>query len=456
MNLRSKKLLAFIFGLLTISLLVLAVFAGVLLKNQQVNLRHRTYDETGMAALQIRLHYEMLMGNLASVEASPIGAKTQDAVLQFNILYERLEALPSRPTYNRLLNAESLAIQGETLKTLTTMLERVDRAEDGEQTALIGLRAQLVPLRPSIERLAHQPMHIASEHRAAITEDFESMIMWFSWVILGFVISGIAFVLIILRQLKLAARRQTELETLMENLETARDAAEAGSRTKSDFLSHMSHEMRTPMNAILGFAQLMEMGELDATQTKAVSHILRSGEMLMHLIDQILELNKIITGGVIPAIGAVAPAKLVDECLALMNSISVEKGVTMIAAPPETPLEVMETDGNRLKQILINLLSNAIKYNHKGGRVTLAWAEAPENWVRFSVIDTGVGIPPGQEDNIFLPFNRLGRENQSIEGTGIGLTITNELVKVLGGDVQYESTLEKGTTFWVNLPLKHP
>jgi len=451
---RHRKFLAPIFGLLTILFLVLAMFAFVLLKDNQENLRQRTYDETGLAALQIRLHYETLMGSLALTEGYQDGTAVENAVLQFDILYERLTALPTRPTYTFLLNEETLRIQADIHKVLTTMVPRIDRAAEGDAKALDGLRTELIPLRPLIERLAHRPVQVASERRSANTASFERIAGWFSWIIMGFVMSGFAFAAIIWRQMYLAARRQSELEDLTESLRVARDEAEAGSRVKSDFLSHMSHELRTPMNAILGFAQVIEMREQDAVQVSAAKQILRSGYLLMHLIDQILELNKIITGGVQLSLSKVDPADLIDECFALMSVISAEKGVIMTLQPPPNPIAVMNTDANRLKQVLINLLSNAIKYNHEGGQVTLTWTCTANNRVRFSVLDTGAGIPPGREDDIFQPFNRLGRESLNIEGTGIGLTITHELVKMLGGEIQYESTLGEGSTFWFEIPFK--
>ncbi|HEY9079608.1 sensor histidine kinase [Magnetovibrio sp.] len=454
MDARSRgKLLASVFGLLTVSFLGLVLFAFVLLKDQQDNLRQKTYDETGMAAVQIRLHYEALMGSLAQVEATHLGPAVDDVVLQFDILFERLTSLPSRPSYDILLDEETLAIQAKALNVLTSLLPNIDRAAEGDVEALRGLYAKLAPLRLSIERLAHKPVQIASERRAALTKSFENIAGWFYWVIGGLVMSGGGFAVIIWRQQTVAVRRQAELKELSGQLESALVAAEAGSRAKSDFMGHMSHELRTPMNAVLGFAQLLEISKLDESQAKSVKHILRSGNLLVHLIDQVLELNKIETGHVTINRATVPVAPLIDECMALMGVMAQERHVALNVQPPDVPVNEVVTDASRLQQILVNLMSNAIKYNREGGQVTVSWGAIPGERVRFSVADTGEGIEPGQEDKIFLPFNRLGRETQNIEGTGIGLTITMKLVKILGGDIGYKSTPGEGTTFWFDLPL---
>lgn len=449
------KILVYVFGVLAALFTVLVISAFLLLRDHQDTLKQNAYDETGIAAMQLRLHYEIMMGALNKVEHNVPGSSLDDAVIQFDIFYERLKSLPTRPTYDQLLDDETRVVQAGALNVLNRVLPRIDRAADGDATALKGLFTELSALRNSIERLGHKPVQVASERRAAVTAQFKKIADLFVWVIAGFISTGAIFAAIIWRQLSHAKERQRELEELTHSLEAARDVAEAASKAKSDFLAHMSHELRTPMNSILGFAQLLEIQKLDQKQTQAVNQILRSGSLLMHLIDQVLELNKIISGHISVSVQKFSPADTITTCLGMMEAMASERSITLGALPSMHQVPDIESDPNRLQQVLLNLMSNAIKYNHDGGEVTLGCEvlSGEKGWVRFTVTDTGEGLPEGSEDDLFQPFNRLGRETMNIEGTGIGLTITRELARVLNGRIGYVSALGKGSTFWIDLPV---
>jgi len=443
-----------VFGFVSVLFLGLTVSAFGVLKSYQDNLNQRTYDESGFAALQLRVHYEALLGALAVIEYQMSPQTVEEAVLQFDILLERLTALPSRPSYDSLLDREGNRLQAEVLAAIQTQIARIDHAAEGEGTALRGMRGEIVTLRPLIERLAHRPTQIASERRGAIMKDFEKHSNLFFMVIVGFVATGVLFVIIIWRQLSLSMDRQVALETMTQSLQAARDEAEDASNAKSDFLAHMSHELRTPMNSVLGFAQILETQDLNEMQRQAVNQIMRNGDMLMRLIDQMLELNKIVSGHVPISVQPVSPSNVITTCLGLMESLAGERSITLGALPSMYNVEGLETDPKRLQQILLNLMSNAIKYNKIGGEVTLSCDPLEGDMVRFSVMDTGEGIPEGQEENLFRPFNRLGRETMSVDGIGIGLTIAHELAQVLEGQLGYASTIGEGSTFWIDLPLK--
>lgn len=453
---RRSTLLASVFGVLATIFLVLVVTAYFLLRDHQDTLKQNVYDQTGLAAMQVRLHYEAMMGGLVAFENKAPGVTLDDAIVHFDVFYERVSALPSRPTYEQLLDKETHALLADVKKTLDAKLSRVDRAADGDASALFGLHDELLVLRRTVERISHKPVQVASQRRTEMTAEFQDVADLLAWVITGFVITGVVFVLIIWRQLSQAAERQSILEETMSSLQVARDEAEAASTAKTAFLAHMSHELRTPMNSILGFAQLLEMQKLEAKQTQAVGQILRSGGLLMHLIDQVLELNKIISGQITVSIQPLSPADTITTCLGMMENVAAERSITLGALQGMYKVPNIESDPNRLQQILLNLMSNAIKYNHEGGEVTLSCdvLEDQSDWVRFSVLDTGEGVPGGQGDQLFEPFNRLGRETMNIEGTGIGLTITRELTHVLGGHIGYVSANGEGSTFWVDLPMK--
>ena len=256
-----------------------------------------------------------------------------------------------------------------------------------------------------------------------------------------------------------AARDVTELkrfeQTLKENnveLESAKTTAEKANLAKSDFLSSMSHELRSPLNAILGFAQLMESDSPPptSTQQESIDQILQAGWHLLKLINEILDLAKIESGKLSLSLESVSLAEVMLECQVMIQSQAQERGISMTFPSANLPCFV-HADRTRVKQVLINLLSNAIKYNQVRGTVVVdCFARAPER-IYVSVTDTGAGLPPEKLAQLFQPFNRLGQEASVEEGTGIGLVVAKQLVELMGGTIGVESTVGVGSVFWFEL-----
>ncbi|MDV7340366.1 PAS domain S-box protein [Terasakiella sp. A23] len=235
------------------------------------------------------------------------------------------------------------------------------------------------------------------------------------------------------------------------------EAIEAN-RAKSEFLASMSHELRTPMNAILGFAQLLQYRTsepLTDKQSAYVDLILKSGKHLLELIEQVLELSKIEARRMSLNFAQVEVGEVVEQTLSLIQTRAEKEGIQIIDQINSNDLPQVWTDSTRLKQVLLNLLSNAVKYNQQNGTVTLTCEVLHEDdLVRIKVQDTGPGIPEEKQDGLFKPFERLGLEAGHIEGTGIGLTITKQIIELLGGRIGFESDVGKGSVFWVDVPLR--
>jgi len=234
----------------------------------------------------------------------------------------------------------------------------------------------------------------------------------------------------------------------------AKESATKANRVKSDFLSSMSHELRTPLNAILGFAELIEMGSgtpLSDKQRKSMKQIIGSGEHLLNLVNDVLELSEIESGNIKLSIEPLEIKNEIKGALSLMTAVA-ENSDIEIKTPSELPFKLL-ADKTKLKQILINLITNAIKYNRKGGSVTLNWQKTRSNRLRISVIDTGIGISDENKAKLFVAFDRLGQEKSKIEGTGIGLVVTKQLVESMDGIIGVDSIENQGSNFWFELPL---
>lgn len=244
-----------------------------------------------------------------------------------------------------------------------------------------------------------------------------------------------------------SVRKRAELE-----LKTAMSAAENANRAKSDFLSNMSHELRSPLNAVLGFAQLMESDVVPQTPTQKEStgQILQAGWYLLDLINEILDLALIESGRLLLSLEPMSLDEVLLDCEAMIEPQARQHGITLNFASVANPCFV-HADRTRVKQVLINLLSNAIKYNQAGGAVVIDVAVKSSKRVRISVKDTGRGLAPEQLAQLFQPFNRLGQENSGEEGTGIGLVMTKRLVELMGGVIGVESIVGSGSLFWVEL-----
>ena len=214
----------------------------------------------------------------------------------------------------------------------------------------------------------------------------------------------------------------------------------------------MSHELRSPLNAILGFAQLINSDSPPPTpsQTASIDQILHAGWYLLELINEILDLAQIESGKLALSREPTSLAEVMLECQAMIEPQAQKRGITMTFPQSGIPCFV-DADRTRLKQVLINLLSNAIKYNQANGTVVVECAASAPERIRISVRDTGAGLPPDMLPQLFQPFNRLGQERSTEEGTGIGLVMSKRLVELMGGLIGVESTVGSGSVFWFEL-----
>jgi len=250
----------------------------------------------------------------------------------------------------------------------------------------------------------------------------------------------------------LVAERTSVLEHTMGELESARTVAEDANQSKSEFLSRMSHELRTPLNAVLGFAQLLEIEPLTDDQQESVTQIVKGGRHLLELINEVLDISRIETGNLALSAEPVLPSEVVSDVLDLIRPLAVERSVTISTNLTAGDAFVL-ADRQRLRQVLLNLLSNAVKYNRIGGTIAIVCDRREAGLIRISVTDTGAGIPLESQPKLFQPFERLGAEQTNVEGTGVGLALSRRLTDAMGGRLDFESTVGRGSTFFVELPV---
>ena len=259
------------------------------------------------------------------------------------------------------------------------------------------------------------------------------------FIVMGLIIVfSLAMLLIYIRLLKEQRRKRIDAENI--------------NKIKTEFLSTISHELRTPLNAILGFGQLLEMNPeatLTEQQKANVNEINVAGNHLLHLVNEILDLSSIESGNVNVQMKKINLIEILDESISLSKPLASKNGVHISIKTIKDIEFYVHADPVRLRQIFINLISNAIKYNKKDGDILVS-IEGKEKITRINISDTGCGISKQDINKLFQPFERLGKTSE-IEGAGIGLMVTKELLSSMGGSIGVNSELGKGSTFWVEL-----
>lgn len=274
----------------------------------------------------------------------------------------------------------------------------------------------------------------------------------------GLIFSCLITIMIFLSQKTLSASAKLRsanfgLEAAMEERTKAEQEAHRANQAKSEFLSSMSHELRTPLNAILGFGQLLEIDAIDKTTRENSQEIINAGNHLLVLINEILDLAKIEAGKITLNIQELPLNKVIHNCLSIIKPLAEKYSIHIEEKIGTTSDQHILVDETRFKQVMLNLLSNAIKYNSDHGSVIIETSSEPNNMLCISVKDTGQGLNSEQQISIFHSFERSNAEQSHIEGAGLGLSISRQLMELMDGEIGVESSPGKGSRFWITLKL---
>jgi len=252
------------------------------------------------------------------------------------------------------------------------------------------------------------------------------------------------------------SRQEAEILRRSQELQETNKQLRAANSAKNEFLSRMSHELRSPLGAIMGFGQLLAFDDLDEEHRHKVSMILKASDHLLAIVNEVLDISRVEEGSLSISAEVVALQPLVDDALELMRPLAA--GMEVVIRPPEISggNGYVFADNQRLKQVVINLIANAIKYNRPGGEVRLIIEGSDSERVRLSVVDSGKGIEQASLDKLFIPFERLDAANSGIEGTGLGLAVSRSLIEAMGGEIGAASTPGVGSVFFVELDRGEP
>lgn len=380
---------------------------------------------------------------------------------RYDILYSRMALLKKANLDLRLSEtpglSQLLAAIEPAVTSKAVLFDKIAAGRALDLALLEGFASDIKQVMKNTEELLTNTNGKVSSERADAREALQSLQIKTGAVTTILALSVGVLVISLRRQLRAVRAAGLEFEELARELKESFAAAEAGNRAKSQFMATMGHEVRTPLNAILGTAELLELSELPNRVRAGIQTIRRSGQSLLEILNEVLDFAKIENGQFDVKLGPVYVAELVSDTVEMLRDRAAEKANTLVADLPDTRagLHVM-IDQTRVRQVILNLLSNAIKFT-SNGVVAVKLSEeliGGRTLLRFAVTDTGIGIDEEGQGRLFKPFSQVDPSiSRNYGGTGLGLIICKEIVESLGGHIGVRSSKGQGSTFWFEIPV---
>lgn len=380
---------------------------------------------------------------------------------RYDILYSRMALLKKANLDLRLGETPGLVQLVSSIEpavmSKSAMFDAIAQGQRLDIDMLSGFVSDMKGVMKNTEELLTNTNNKVSSERADAREALQSLQLKTGAVTAALSISVGILVISLRRQLKSVRAAGLEFEDMTRELKESFAAAEAGNRAKSQFMATMGHEVRTPLNAILGTAELLELSELPERVRGGVQTIRRSGQSLLEILNEILDFAKMENGEIDVQLGPVDVAALVSDTVEMLRDRAAEKTNTLVADIPDRHGGIcVMTDQTRLRQVVLNLLSNAIKFTSHGMVAVKLSEEAVDGrtLLKFAVTDTGIGIDEEGQGRLFKPFSQVDASiSRNYGGTGLGLIICKEIVESLGGRIGVRSAKGQGSTFWFEIPV---